>query len=77
MKGRYFDMTENQPVNVGLRSKITNKLVAVYPHSIKGSPKEIQKTVFDWYYAQGCANEDELPNLYVDTLTDEELKNFR
>ncbi|WP_235832614.1 hypothetical protein [Acetivibrio mesophilus] len=69
-------MTENQPVKVGLKSKITNKLVAVYPHSVNVSSKEVEKQVFDWYYAQGCANEDELPNLFVDTLTDEELKNF-
>ncbi|HHV29344.1 MAG TPA: hypothetical protein GXX73_07095 [Clostridium sp.] len=76
MKGRFFAMTENQPVKVGLKSKITNKLVAVYPHSVNVSSKEVEKQVFDWYYAQGCANEDELPNLFVDTLTDEELKNF-
>lgn len=43
MKGRFFDMTGNQPVKVGLRSKITNELVAVYPYSINGSPKEVEK----------------------------------
>ena len=76
MKGRFFEMTGNQPVKVGLRSKITNELVAVYPYSINGSPKEVEKKVFDWYYAQGCANENELPNLFVDTVTDGELKSF-
>jgi len=76
LKGRLVTMAESEAVKVGLKSKITNELVAVYPYSVKGSTKEIEKQVFDWYYAQGCANENELPNLFVDTLTDEELKGF-
>ncbi|WP_010681041.1 hypothetical protein [Acetivibrio cellulolyticus] len=69
-------MSNKQPVNVGLKDKVTNKLVAVFPHSIEGSQEEIEKKVFDWYYAQGCSNENELPKLFVDVITEDELKNF-
>lgn len=68
--------SNNRPVNVGLRDKITNKLIAVYPHSIEGSQQEIRNKVFDWYYAQGCSNENDLPRLYADVLTEDELNSF-
>lgn len=68
--------SDNRPVNVGLRDKVTNKLIAVYPQSIEGSQQEIEKKVFDWYYAQGCSNENDLPRLSADVITEEELKSF-
>lgn len=68
--------SNNGPVNVGLRDKVTNKLIAVYPQSIEGSQQEIEKKVFDWYYSQGCSNENDLPRLFADVITEEELNSF-
>ncbi len=70
-------MRDNRPIHVGLKDKVTNKLVAVYPNTIEGTHQEIEKKVFDWYYAQGCSNENDLPKLFVSVLTEEELKNFQ
>lgn len=70
-------MRNSDPVHVGLKDKITNELIAVFPHTIEGTHEEIAKKVFDWYYAQGCSNEDDLPKLFVSVLTEEELKNFQ
>lgn len=57
---------------VGLRDMVTDKLIAVYPHETTGSNEEIEKAVKDWYYSQGCENEEELKTSYVDILTEEE-----
>lgn len=59
---------------VGLRSKETGKLIAVYPHNIKSTDKDTDKAVRDWYYQTSCEAEDELLYSYVDILTDEEIK---
>jgi len=59
---------------LALRNKKTEKLVAVYPKKVEGTDEEIIKTVKDWYYKQFCSAEDELLNLYVDLLTENELK---
>ena len=59
---------------VGLRSKETGKLIAVYPHNLKSTDQETDKAVRDWYYQTSCAAEDELLYSYVDVLTDEEIK---
>ncbi|TYQ18195.1 UNVERIFIED_CONTAM: hypothetical protein Cloal_0615 [Acetivibrio alkalicellulosi] len=66
-------MNFNESVKVGLKDKDTHKLVAIFPEKVSGSQKEITKKVFDWYYKQSCSAEDELRNLYVDTIdTDEQ-----
>lgn len=62
------------PVTVGLRDRDTDKLVAVYPKAVQGSIEEIKDEVFFWYYQQGCSAEEELRNLYIDTLTESEFK---
>ena len=59
---------------VGLRTKETNKIIAVYPEEFSGSDEEIKKTVKDWYYQQSCGAEDELLESFVDVLTEEEIK---
>lgn len=59
---------------VGLRAKLSNKIIAVYPEEFKGSDEEIEKTVKDWYYQQSCGAEDELLESFVDVLTEEEIK---
>lgn len=59
---------------VGLRSKETGKLIAIYPHSIRSTDKETIKAVRDWYYQTSCEAEDKLLSSYVDVLTDEEIK---
>ncbi len=69
-------MRDNSPIHVGLKDKLTNKLIAVYPNPVEGTQQEIEKKVFDWYYAQGCSNENDLPRLFVSVLSEEELKNF-
>ena len=64
-------MSNNQPVKAILKDIVTNKPVAVFPHSLDGSPEEIEKKVFDWYYAQGCSNEEQLPRLIVEIIPQE------
>lgn len=59
---------------VGLRSKESGKLIAVYPHNLKSTDKEIEKAVRDWYYQTSCEAEDELLSSYVDVLTEAEIK---
>ena len=59
---------------IGLRAKGTNKIIAIYPDELKGTNKEIEKTVRDWYYQQSCGAEDDLLSAFVDVLTDEEIK---
>ncbi len=59
---------------VGLRSKGTGKLIAVYPHNIKQTDKDTEKAVRDWYYQTSCAAEEELRLAYVDVVTEEEIK---
>ena len=60
---------------IGLRDKTTKELVAVYPFKAEGTDEEIVKTVRDWYYQSGCYAEDQLLTLYVDALTEFEIKN--
>jgi len=69
---RIFDGT----ANVGLREKDTNKIVAVYPHKVNGHDKDIEKTVYDWFYKQSCSAEEEMKNYYVDILNEIELKTY-
>lgn len=59
---------------IGIRGKETNKIIAIYPEKVKGTDKEIEKTVRDWYYQQHCSAEDELLLSFVDVLTEEEIK---
>lgn len=59
---------------VGLRDKQTEKIVAVYPNSFEGSEEEIIKAVKDWFYSTSCGAEDALLTLYVDALTENEIK---
>lgn len=59
---------------VGLRSKESGKLIAVYPHNLKGTDQETEKAVRDWYYQTSCAAEDQLRSSYVDIVTKEEIK---
>jgi len=63
--------------HVGLREKETGKLVAVYPETLDGNDREIENKVKFWYYQQSCSAEDNLKNLYVDTLTDKEIKEMK
>lgn len=58
---------------LGLRENESNRLISIYPYEVKGTDAEIEKKVKDWFYKQGCANEDVLLNAYVDTLKDQEI----
>jgi hypothetical protein len=58
---------------VGLRDKKTHDIIAVYPEGVDGLNDEIREKVKDWYYVQGCANEETLIHTYVDILRDDEL----
>lgn len=63
---------------VGLREIGTKKLIAVYPHKPEGgNDDKIERDVKFWYYQQGCEAEEMLHNLYVDGLTEHELKSTR
>lgn len=59
---------------VGLRDKTTEKIVAMYPDKVEGTEEEIIKKVKDWFYNTSCAAEDMLKTLYVDALTDSEVR---
>ncbi|MDR7871080.1 MAG: hypothetical protein RIN55_09490 [Tissierellaceae bacterium] len=59
---------------VGLRSKETGELIAIYPHNIRPTDQETEKAVKDWYYQTSCGAEDELLYSYVDVVTDDEIK---
>ncbi|MDP4093460.1 MAG: hypothetical protein Q8920_08875 [Bacillota bacterium] len=61
---------------VGLRDIETRKLIAVYPHEVKGTDSEIEDKVKFWYYQQGCGAEEELRSSVVDVLTDNEVKSL-
>ena len=69
-------MTYDTPVKVGLRQKQTNKLVVLFPETVQGNQKEIEKKVVDWYYKQSCSAEDELRDLFVDVATEHDLKTY-
>jgi hypothetical protein len=58
---------------VGLRDKRTHDIIAVYPEGVDELNDEIREKVKDWYYVQGCANEETLIHTYVDILRDDEL----
>lgn len=64
----------NGSVNVGLREKDTNRLVAVYPHKLEGTDREIEEKVKFWFYQQSCSAEEKLQHCFVDIVTDDELK---
>jgi len=59
---------------VGLRDKRTHDIIAVYPEGVDGLNDETKKKVKDWYYVQGCANEETLIHCYVDILRENELQ---
>lgn len=59
---------------IGIRSKKTDKILAVYPDKITGTDEEISRKVKDWYYTSSCEAEDELLSAFVDELTPEEIQ---
>ncbi|MHC1759203.1 MAG: hypothetical protein AB9917_06805 [Negativicutes bacterium] len=59
---------------IGLRDKVSKKLLAIYPFKVAGSDADIEKVVRDWYYQQNCAAEDQLLTAFVDVLTELEIK---
>lgn len=65
-----FDGTKK----VGLRSKESGKLIAVYPHNTRETDQDTDKAVRDWYYQTRCSAEEELRSAYVDVVTEEEIK---
>lgn len=62
-----------EKATVGLRDKKTHEIIAVYPHQVDDLDTETKKKVKDWYYVQGCANEETLLHCYVDVLRENEL----
>lgn len=60
-------------ITVGLRNEETHDIIAVYPERVDSLNDEIIKKVKDWYYIQGCANEENLIHSYVDILRGSEL----
>ena len=61
---------------VGLRDKDTEKLIAVYPFKAEGADNEIAEKVKSWYYKQSCIAEDNLRHAYVDTITENESREW-
>lgn len=62
---------------VGLRDRETKALIAVYPKKPEGTDREIEEDVKYWYYQQSCSAEEELKGLFVDHLTEHELKSIQ
>ena len=58
---------------VGLRTKKTHEIVAVYPHLVDGLNQEVEKKVKDWYYTQDCDREEILAHCFVDIIRENEL----
>lgn len=61
---------------VGLRSKESGKLIAVYPHNLRNTDRETEKAVRNWYYQTSCEGQELLLSAYVDVVTDEEIKSM-
>lgn len=59
---------------VGLRSKESGKLIAVYPHNLRRTDQETEKAVRSWYYQTNCGVEEKLRCAYVDIVTEDEIK---
>ncbi len=59
---------------VGLRDKETKELIAVYPEKPEGTDAEIEEKVKYWFYQKSCGAEEMLKSLFVDSLTEHELK---
>lgn len=59
---------------VGLRDKETKQLIAVYPEKPEGTDAEIEEKVKYWYYQKSCGAEEALKGMFVDALTERELK---
>jgi hypothetical protein len=57
---------------LGLRDRVTGRIVAVYPGTAEGTDEEITEKVKYWYYKQDCEAEEEMRGLFVDRLTPEE-----
>ena len=62
---------------VGLRDKETKALIAVYPKKPEGTDEQIESDVKYWYYQKNCGAEEELKGLFVDHLTEHELKSIQ
>ncbi len=62
---------------VGLRDRETKALIAVYPKKPEGTDEEVEAEVKYWYYQRSCNAEEELQGLFVDHLTEHELKSIQ
>jgi hypothetical protein len=62
-----------EKATVGLRDKMTHEIIAVYPKKVENLDSDTKKMVKDWYYEQGCANEETLLHCYVDVLKENEI----
>ncbi len=58
---------------LGLRDKMSHKIIAIYPYELDGLTQDTEKTVKDWYYKQDCSAETTLRQCYVDMLRENEL----
>lgn len=75
-KGTYMGKLDRFE-RVGLRDKETKALIAVYPKRPEGPDDKIEEDVKYWYYQQSCSAEEELKGLFVDHLTEHELKSIQ
>lgn len=64
----------NNPVHVGLRDRMSRDLVAVYPHTVRGSNEEVYQEVESWFNQRGYSLHDEPRQYFVDTITEDEFK---
>lgn len=62
---------------IGLRDKDSKELIAVYPKKPEGTDSQIEEDVKYWYYQKGCEAEEMLAGMYVDGLTEHELKSYK
>jgi hypothetical protein len=61
-------------INLGIKDKETYKILAVYPQKLDADKVDAEKTVLDWYYRQDCGTSENIENVYVDILTEREVK---
>lgn len=67
----------NDMISVGIRDKVTDKLIAVYPEVVQDLSRDVKKKVLDWYYKQNCDTSESIDRYYVGTLTETEFKSIQ
>lgn len=64
-------------VNLGIRDKDTEELLVVYPQKLDADKTDAEKVILDWYYKQDCGTSENIENVFVDLVTEKELREYQ